>query len=82
MATPEISKTDMPVDHTEQLGHQDLNKPTGAASWDPEKRARVEKSMKRKLDARCALFVLSWSTLPESKVEVLEPIFTFLQFIL
>lgn len=29
-----------------------------AASMDPAHRARVEKSLKRKLDARCSLFVL------------------------
>lgn len=58
MASHEISKTDIPVDHTEQVPGNDLDKPTGAASWAPEHRARVEKSMKRKLDARCALFVL------------------------
>lgn len=30
----------------------------GARTMDPEHRARVEKSLKRKLDARCGLFVL------------------------
>jgi hypothetical protein len=29
-----------------------------AASLPPERRAQVEKSLKRKLDARCSLFVL------------------------
>ncbi|KAJ4361796.1 hypothetical protein N0V83_010737 [Neocucurbitaria cava] len=34
-------------------------KPTGlAASMSPERRAQVEKKLKRKLDARCSLFVL------------------------
>lgn len=30
----------------------------GAANMDPERRVAVEKSLKRKLDARCSLFVL------------------------
>ena len=33
-------------------------KPSTAATMDPERRKQVEKSLKRKLDARCSLFVL------------------------
>lgn len=33
-------------------------KPSAAATMDPERRKQVEKSLKRKLDARCSLFVL------------------------
>lgn len=29
-----------------------------ASQWDPERRKRVEKTLKRKLDLRCSLFVL------------------------
>jgi hypothetical protein len=42
-----------------QLHIQDRDKGFAhARAMDPEHRARVEKSMKRKLDARCGLFVL------------------------
>lgn len=34
------------------------NRPVDTAVMDPEHRARVEKSLKRKLDLRCSLFVL------------------------
>lgn len=62
----DISKADLPVTHDEKSNVETMeqgNTPTafpgaGAASWDPEHRARVEKSMKRKLDARCSLFVV------------------------
>jgi hypothetical protein len=58
----ETSKSEMPVSHTEQMPGDDnmaiKGSGAGAAGWAPEKRARVEKSMKRKLDARCSLFVL------------------------
>ncbi|CAO2653270.1 Nn.00g026810.m01.CDS01 [Neocucurbitaria sp. VM-36] len=38
---------------------EDHKKPTGlAASMSPERRAQVEKTLKRKLDTRCSLFVL------------------------
>lgn len=42
------------VGDDEAHSHTDLN----VAYMTPEHRARVEKKMKRKLDARCALFVL------------------------
>jgi hypothetical protein len=62
MASNEISKSEMPVSHTEQMPADDntavKGSGAGASGWAPEKRARVEKSMKRKLDARCSLFVL------------------------
>jgi hypothetical protein len=62
MTSNEISKSEMPVSHTEQMPADDSmavkGSGAGAAGWAPEKRARVEKSMKRKLDARCSLFVL------------------------
>jgi hypothetical protein len=62
MTSDGISKSEVPVYHTEQMPNDDNTAikgvGSGAASWAPEKRARVEKSMKRKLDARCSLFVL------------------------
>ena len=33
-------------------------KPSAVATMDPERRRQVEKSLKRKLDSRCSLFVL------------------------
>ena len=61
MTSEGISKADMPTTATEQMP-DDNNMPSvkavGAAGWAPEKRAAVEKKMKRKLDARCSLFVL------------------------
>jgi len=62
----DISKAGSPVTHDEKSNIETMeqgNVPAafpgaGAASWDPERRARVEKSMKRKLDLRCSLFVL------------------------
>jgi MFS family permease len=62
----DISKTGVPASHDEKYnvetmeqGHTPTEYPgAGAASWDPEHRARVEKSMKRKLDLRCSLFVV------------------------
>jgi MFS family permease len=63
----DISKTGAPASshdekytvETMEQGHKPTDFPgAGAASWNPEHRARVEKSMKRKLDARCALFVV------------------------
>lgn len=59
MTSNEISKSEMPVSHTEQMPDDNMaikGSGVGAAGWAPEKRARVEKSMKRKLDARCSLF--------------------------
>jgi hypothetical protein len=39
--------------------HDNVVRPGGlAANMSPERRAQVEKSLKRKLDARCSLFVL------------------------
>jgi hypothetical protein len=62
----DISKAGLPVIHDEKSNIETMeqgNMPAafpgaGAASWDPEHRARVEKSMKRKLDLRCSLFVV------------------------
>ncbi len=56
MNADNISKMEKNADHTEIAA--DMPAVTGAAGWAPEHRARVEKSMKRKLDARCSLFVL------------------------
>jgi len=64
--TNDISKAGLPVTHDEKSNIETMeqgNTPAafpgaGAASWDPEHRARVEKSMKRKLDLRCSLFVV------------------------
>ena len=61
MTSDGISKSEMPV-YTEDMSPDDnfasKGSGAGAAGWAPDKRARVEKSMKRKLDARCSLFVL------------------------
>jgi MFS family permease len=62
----DISKAGVPTSHDEKLdvetmeqGHKTTEYAgAGAASWSPDHRARVEKSMKRKLDTRCALFVV------------------------
>ena len=53
---PEAKKDVETLEHTETP----VNARTtlAAASMDPAHRARVEKSLKRKLDARCSLFVL------------------------
>jgi len=37
---------------------KDSEATVSAAGQSPERRAQVEKSLKRKLDARCSLFVL------------------------
>ena len=62
MTSDGISKSEVPVYHTEHMPNDDnvamKSSGSGAAGWAPEKRAAVEKSMKRKLDARCSLFVL------------------------
>lgn len=62
MTSDGISKSEMPTSYTENMGPDDnyvqKGSGAGAAGWAPDKRARVEKSMKRKLDARCSLFVL------------------------
>lgn len=57
MTPDDISKTEMSASYAEQVA-DGTTQLTGAAGWAPEKRARVEKSMKRKLDMRCSLFVL------------------------
>jgi hypothetical protein len=60
MASEGISKADMPTTTTEHLtddNNMSSSKVAGAAGWAPDKRAAVEKRMKRKLDARCSLFV-------------------------
>ncbi|KAF7587218.1 hypothetical protein BBP40_007531 [Aspergillus hancockii] len=58
----EISKRELDAAHIEKSTVETMERPnnTAAASVlaDPETRARVEKSLKRKLDARCGLFVL------------------------
>ena len=61
MTSEGISKVEMPTTTTEHLpddNNMASDKFAGAAGWAPEKRAAVEKKMKRKLDARCSLFVL------------------------
>jgi hypothetical protein len=62
MIPDRISKLGMSVSHTEHKpddGNMNFKSSgAGAAGWALEKRVRVEKSMKRKLDARCSLFVL------------------------
>jgi MFS family permease len=61
MTSEGISKADMPTTTTEHMpddNNMPPSKVAGAAGWAPEKRAAVEKSMKRRLDARCSLFVL------------------------
>ncbi|KAL3454478.1 major facilitator superfamily domain-containing protein [Aspergillus insuetus] len=57
----EASKTGSDAAQIEKQTVETIEKPNarGAASaMDPETRARVEKSLKRKLDARCSLFIL------------------------
>lgn len=59
--TMDISKAEVPAAHTESMPDDTIANPTkgaGALGWSPEKRAAVEKKMKRKLDLRCSLFVL------------------------
>jgi hypothetical protein len=61
MTSEGISKADMPTTTTEHMtddNNMPSSKVAGATGWAPEKRAAVEKKMKRKLDARCSLFVL------------------------
>ena len=61
MISDGISKKEVPVYHTKHMPDDNVatkSAGSGAAGWAPEKRAVVEKSMKRKLDARCSLFVL------------------------
>ncbi|KAL2822864.1 major facilitator superfamily domain-containing protein [Aspergillus granulosus] len=57
----EISKTGSDAAQIEKQTVETIEKHNvrgAAAAMDPETRARVEKSLKRKLDARCSLFVL------------------------
>lgn len=62
----DIAKAGPPVTHDEKSNVDTVEQGAtaktfpgaGAASWDPEYRARVEKKMKRKLDLRCSWFVL------------------------
>jgi MFS family permease len=62
----EISKTDDKSRHINNASAETMDDvvlpaeigPGAPAAMDPEHRARVEKSLKRKLDARCSLFVL------------------------
>jgi MFS family permease len=61
MTSEGISKADLPTTTTEHMpddNNMPSSKVAGAAGWAPEKRAAVERKMKRKLDARCSLFVL------------------------
>jgi hypothetical protein len=37
---------------------ENVHRPVGATNMSPERRIEVEKMLKRKLDARCSLFVL------------------------
>lgn len=57
------SKSSPPKDleqhhHIEAEQHSSSSENAAASSMDPERREAVEKSMLRKLDARCSLFVL------------------------
>jgi len=52
------SSTSVPAKSTASGTAVGAQKAPKALAMDPEHRARVEKSMKRKLDTRCALFVL------------------------
>jgi MFS family permease len=58
----EISKHDLDAAHIEKSTAGTMERPNTTAATsalaDPATRARVEKSLKRKLDARCGLFVL------------------------
>ncbi|KAM0255284.1 hypothetical protein ACHAQJ_005939 [Trichoderma viride] len=46
------------IENLENVTSNDLQKPHPAAAMDPARRAEVEKSLKRKLDTRCSLFIL------------------------
>ena len=56
MATPYENEKISAHDAAQISEHH--TKPSAAATMDPERRKQVEKSLKRKLDARCSLFVL------------------------
>jgi hypothetical protein len=56
MASPDY-KPDMVVDH-DPRATESIKKDGQASTMSPEHRAKVEKSLKRKLDARCSLFVI------------------------
>lgn len=44
--------------HADNVENQQPHDPNAPRTMDPARRAAVEKSMKRKLDTRCSLFVL------------------------
>lgn len=46
------------IESLEHIASNDFPQPHPAAAMDPARRAQVEKSLKRKLDARCSLFIL------------------------
>ncbi|KAJ0414431.1 major facilitator superfamily domain-containing protein [Aspergillus carlsbadensis] len=56
----EVSKIGSDAAQIEKQTVETIERPNarGAAAMDPEMRVRVEKSLKRKLDARCSLFIL------------------------
>lgn len=63
----DISKAGSPTTHDEKSNIETMEQGhsgaatfpgSGAATWDPEHRARVEKKMKMKLDLRCSWFIL------------------------
>ncbi|UKZ93312.1 uncharacterized protein TrAFT101_008232 [Trichoderma asperellum] len=64
--TDDISRANEPafdaekqnIESLEHIASNDFPQPHPAAAMDPARRAQVEKSLKRKLDARCSLFIL------------------------
>jgi hypothetical protein len=59
MATTQYSPDDKISAHDATHISEHYRKPGGlAANMSPERRVEVEKKLKRKLDARCSLFVL------------------------
>lgn len=64
--TDDISRANEPafdaekqiIQNLEHIASNDFPQPHPAAGMDPARRAQVEKSLKRKLDARCSLFIL------------------------
>ncbi|KAL7918682.1 major facilitator superfamily domain-containing protein [Trichoderma austrokoningii] len=64
--TDDISRSNEPafdaekqnIHNLEHIASNDFPEPHPAAAMDPARRAQVEKSLKRKLDARCSLFIL------------------------
>ena len=51
-------------ERVENLEHIASPQQNGVAQMDPARRMVVEKKLKRKLDARCSLFVAIYSTYP------------------